>query len=190
MNLAKFNVYSRDSLPKCTLIVYYSTGWLTASVKHANWMLSYKVYLLNILKLFALFNWPTTHCKYPIGSLHVVFAPTYEVIFILIRNFFFTFNFLLKFIFYIIGAELWSMVVLMVFQGCQCISKHQITINHPLSLKCFRDTVSEFGLPSRVRSDKGSENVLVSTYMLTQRGIGRGSMITGKPLFAHGSINL
>ena len=40
----------------------------------------------------------------------------------------------------------------------------------------------KYGLPSRVHSDKGGENVLVSLFMLEKRGPGRGSMITGKSI--------
>ena len=48
-------------------------------------------------------------------------------------------------------------------------------------LQLFMTAVQEFGLPSRVSSDKGGENVDVSWYMLShpQRWPGRGSMITG-----------
>ena len=47
-------------------------------------------------------------------------------------------------------------------------------------LNCFLKGVNEFGLPLRVRSDKGLENILVADFMIEKRGGGRGSMITGK----------
>lgn len=45
-------------------------------------------------------------------------------------------------------------------------------------LDCFLLGVDTYGLPMRVRSDKGLENVTVADYMLLERG--DGSMITGK----------
>ncbi len=39
--------------------------------------------------------------------------------------------------------------------------------------------VQMYGLPSRVQSDHGLENVKVAQFMIEQKGIGRGSMITG-----------
>ena len=49
-------------------------------------------------------------------------------------------------------------------------------------LDCFVRAVAEFGLPSRVRCDKGVENRLMSLYMLCHplRGPDRGSVIVGK----------
>lgn len=49
-------------------------------------------------------------------------------------------------------------------------------------LSLFLEATREYGLPSRVRSDKGGENVGVSLFMLQcpERGPGRGSMIVGR----------
>ena len=44
----------------------------------------------------------------------------------------------------------------------------------------FQEGVERYGLPSRVRSDHGGENVLIAEYMIRNRGSGRGSMITGR----------
>lgn len=49
-------------------------------------------------------------------------------------------------------------------------------------LSLFVATTVEFGVPSRVRSDLGGENIEVARFMLEhpRRGPGRGSMITGR----------
>ena len=49
-------------------------------------------------------------------------------------------------------------------------------------LSAFLQAVREFGLPSRVRTDRGGENTEVICYMINHvdRGPGRESAITGK----------
>ena len=49
-------------------------------------------------------------------------------------------------------------------------------------MQLFRESVMEFGIPSRVRSDKGGENVLVCHFMVSYRGPGRGSHIAGSSI--------
>ena len=47
-------------------------------------------------------------------------------------------------------------------------------------VQLFQNAVTLYSLPSRVRSDQGLENVDVAKYMLHERGLNRGSIITGK----------
>ncbi|KAJ8348991.1 hypothetical protein SKAU_G00275800 [Synaphobranchus kaupii] len=47
-------------------------------------------------------------------------------------------------------------------------------------LDAFVEAVNQFGLPSRVRSDKGGENIAVAHFMVTHRGENRNSHITGR----------
>lgn len=47
-------------------------------------------------------------------------------------------------------------------------------------LQAFREAVTEYGLPERVRSDKGGENVKVAEYMLMNHGFNKKCFITGR----------
>ena len=54
------------------------------------------------------------------------------------------------------------------------------TNNRSLTVyRLFRAATEEYGVPSRVRSDKGGENILVCQFMITIRGSSRGSHIAG-----------
>ena len=54
------------------------------------------------------------------------------------------------------------------------------TNNADTLLMCFLEAVNTYGLPSRVRTDQGLENVKIADYMISRRGVNRGSAITGK----------
>ncbi len=48
------------------------------------------------------------------------------------------------------------------------------------ALECFINGTQEFGLPSRVRGDRGVENVDIARLMIMRRGLNRGSFIAGR----------
>ena len=47
------------------------------------------------------------------------------------------------------------------------------------ALALFREAIRYYNVPSRVRSDRGLENVEVGRFMIQTRGMNRGSIITG-----------
>lgn len=47
-------------------------------------------------------------------------------------------------------------------------------------LQQFEVAVHNYGLPSRVRGDRGGENVQIADYMIANRGEGRGSFLCGR----------
>jgi transposase InsO family protein len=47
-------------------------------------------------------------------------------------------------------------------------------------LDLLHAAVAEYGLPSRIRGDHGTENVLVAAFIEDARGGGRGSYIWGR----------
>ena len=67
------------------------------------------------------------------------------------------------------GIDGYSRMV--VYLGCS-------TNNRSLTVyKLFKEAIEEYGVPSRVRSDKGGENILVCQFMIAVRGTDRGSHI-------------
>lgn len=61
-----------------------------------------------------------------------------------------------------------------------CLLKCEISIQAEPVVNLFSEAVETYGLPSRVRSDHGYENILVAVLMNTIQGLHRGSYITGK----------
>ena len=79
----------------------------------------------------------------------------------------------------------WKIVIHGGIDGhCRLITYLRSSSNNRAStvLSAFTSAVDEFGLPSRIRTDRGGENVLVSEYVLQhpQRGPDRGSVIVGR----------
>ena len=73
----------------------------------------------------------------------------------------------------------WRMVVHGAIDGYSRTIVYLACSTNNTVYKLFREATDEFGVPSRVRSDKGDENVLVCQFMITVRGTGRASHIAG-----------
>lgn len=74
-----------------------------------------------------------------------------------------------------------------VFHGCvdgysRAIIYLQCSTNNlsAETLRYFQDGVMQYGLPSRVRGDRGVENYDVAHFMVSKRGTNRGSFIAGR----------
>jgi hypothetical protein len=62
-----------------------------------------------------------------------------------------------------------------------CVFSHCSNSNSSETvLNAYLQGVEEYGRPSRVRTDKGMENVLVADDMILNRGPDRGSVLTGR----------
>ena len=53
----------------------------------------------------------------------------------------------------------------------------------------FHEACMEYGVPERVRSDKGGENIKVAEYMLEAKGTGHGSFIVGRSVHNQRFVN-
>ena len=64
--------------------------------------------------------------------------------------------------------------------SCMIVYLQCATNNRSFTVfRLFKQATEHYGIPRRVRSDKGGENILVCHYMITVRGTDRGSHIAG-----------
>jgi len=63
-----------------------------------------------------------------------------------------------------------------------CCSSNKANNRSSTVFSHFMSAVQRYGLPSRVRSDQGHENVMVARHMLEHRGAQRNSMLTGSSI--------
>lgn len=77
----------------------------------------------------------------------------------------------------------WRLVVHACIDGFSRMIIYLTCANNNLAstvLSSFEEGVSEYGLPMKIRTDHGLENVYAARYMLQHRGTGRGSVLTGR----------
>lgn len=76
----------------------------------------------------------------------------------------------------------WCMVVHSGIDGYSCMIVYLQCATNNCSLtvyRLFKQATEQYGIPSRVRSDKGGENILVCQYVIAVRSTDRSSHIAG-----------
>jgi len=76
----------------------------------------------------------------------------------------------------------WGIVIHAAIDGySRCLVFAKVSTNNKALtvLDYFKEAETKYGKPSRVRCDYGGENIRVGEYMLTDRGLNRGSILTG-----------
>ncbi|KAG8896974.1 hypothetical protein FRC00_004972 [Tulasnella sp. 408] len=76
----------------------------------------------------------------------------------------------------------WGFVIHGFVDGyCRTIVAIRVSGNNRAAtvLDVFREGVSNYGVPSRIRGDRGKENVKVAEWMIANKGLNRGSFIWG-----------
>ena len=76
----------------------------------------------------------------------------------------------------------WRMVIHGAIDGFSCLIVYlKCSNNNKAStvLDCYKEVVAKYGIPKRVRMDKGGENVSVAQFMLVKRGIDCNPVLTG-----------
>lgn len=88
---------------------------------------------------------------------------------------------------------MWGFVMEMFVDGfSRLVPTLQISTNNRAStvLSVFHQGTQQYGVPSRVRGDHGTENLRVAAWMIQHRGDGRGSYIFGRYVNMLGTCSL
>ena len=76
----------------------------------------------------------------------------------------------------------WGFVIHAAIDGCsRLIAFARVSLNNraDMVIRYFKEAEQEYGKCSRLRCDYGGENIRVGEYMLHDRGLNQGSLLTG-----------
>ena len=85
----------------------------------------------------------------------------------------------------------WRMVIHGAIDGFSHLIVYLMCSNNSKAstvLGCYKEAVTMYGVPKRVRMDKSGENVSVARFMLEKRGIDSNPVITGSLEISHPAV--